>query len=69
MVHWPNGFVKNSVFTELFLSNITIYGKHDTEWQTSIQGMSLSDFVDYLRKREGSFKNVFVAWYEGLSEP
>ncbi len=27
------------------------YGKNDTERQTSIQGMSLSDFGDYLRKR------------------
>ncbi len=30
------------------------YGKNDIEWQTSIEGMSLSDFWDYLRKREGS---------------
>ncbi len=33
------------------------YGKNDIEWQTSIQGMSLSDFWAYLRKREGSFNN------------
>ncbi len=31
------------------------YGKNDIEWQTSIEGMSLSDLGDYLRKREGSF--------------
>ncbi len=44
-------------FTELFLSNIMKYGKNYIEWQTSIHGMSLSDFWDdYLRKREGSFK-------------
>ncbi len=34
------------------------YGKNDIEWQTSIQGMSLSNFGDYLRKREGSFKEI-----------
>ncbi len=32
------------------------YGKNDLEWQTSIQGMSFSDFWDYLNKREWSFK-------------
>ncbi len=37
--------------TELFLSNSMNYGKSDIEWQTSIQGMSLSDLRDYLRKR------------------
>ncbi len=31
------------------------YGKYDIEWKTSLQGMSLSDIWDYLRKREGSF--------------
>ncbi len=31
------------------------FDKNYIEWQTSIQGMSLSDFWDYLRKREGSF--------------
>ncbi len=31
-------------FTELFLFNIMKYGKNTIEWQTSIQGMSLSDF-------------------------
>ncbi len=43
-------------FTELFLSNIMKYGKNYVEWKTSIQGMSLSDFWDYLSKKEGSFK-------------
>ncbi len=33
------------------------YGENDIEWQTIIQGMSLSDFWDYLRKGEGSFNN------------
>ncbi len=37
-------------------------GKNDTECQTSIQGMSLSDFCDYLRNREGSFK-IFCECY------
>ncbi len=32
------------------------YGKNGIEWQTSIQGKSLSDSWDYLRKREGIFK-------------
>ncbi len=31
------------------------YGKSDTEWQTSIQDMILSELLDYLRKREESF--------------
>ncbi len=31
-------------FSEWLLSNIMKYGKNDIEWQTSIQGMSLSDF-------------------------
>ncbi len=43
-------------FTELFLSNIMEYGKNYIEWQTSIQGMSLSDFWNYLKKWEWSFK-------------
>ncbi len=34
------------------------YGKNDIEWQTSIQGMSLSDFGGYFRKREGSFNLI-----------
>ncbi len=38
------------------------YGKNYIEWQTSIQGMNLSDFRDYLRKREGSFKHP-TGWY------
>ncbi len=36
------------------------YGKNDIEWQTSTQGFI--DFMDYLRKREGSFKTS----YQGL---
>ncbi len=39
-------------FTKLFLSNIMKYGKNDAEWQTSIQGMSLSDFVLLLFKEK-----------------
>ncbi len=31
------------------------YGENYIEWQTSKQGMSLRDFGDYLRKKEGSF--------------
>ncbi len=42
-------------FTGLFLSNTMKYGENDIEWQTIIQGMSLNDFGDYLRKTEGSF--------------
>ncbi len=30
------------------------------EWQTSIQGMSLSDFWDYVKKREESLELPFV---------
>ncbi len=50
-------------FTELFLSNIIImkYSKNDIEWQTSIQGMILSDFGDYLRKSEENF-NIWHTW-------
>ncbi len=43
-------------FTKLFLSNIVKYGKNDIEWQTSIQGMRLSDLGDSLRKRKGIVK-------------
>ncbi len=32
------------------------YGKNDIEWQTSIQNMSLSDFSDNFRKKEGNLK-------------
>ncbi len=52
-------------FTELFLSNFMKYDKHYIEWQTSIQGRSLSDFWEYLRKREGSFKNTTL-WEENF---
>ncbi len=45
-------------FRELFLSNIMKYGKNDIEWQTNIQGMSLSDFRNYVRKRKGSFNKI-----------
>ncbi len=48
--------LRSERFTELFLYNIMKYGKNDIEWQASIQGMSLSDLGDYLRKRERSFK-------------
>ncbi len=41
------------------------YGKNDIEWQTSIQGMSLSDLKDYLQKRTGSFKHQVE--YVGLA--
>ncbi len=34
------------------------YGKNDIEWQTSIQGMSLNDCCNYLRKRDGRFNCV-----------
>ncbi len=34
------------------------YDKNNTELQTSIQAMSLSDLGDYLRKREGSFNVI-----------
>ncbi len=43
------------------------YGKHDIEWQTNIQGMSLSDFCDYLRKREGIFNQWYL--YQTLYHP
>ncbi len=32
------------------------YGENYIEWRTSIQ--SMSDFGDYLRKREGCFKGI-----------
>ncbi len=54
-------------FTELFLSNIMKHDKNDIEWQTSIQGMSLSDFWDYLRKREGRFKEMFNSLHHNMS--
>ncbi len=47
-------------FTELFLSNIMKYGKNDIKGQTSIQGISISDILDYLRKEEGSFNLFFI---------
>ncbi len=43
----------------LTVSNIMKYGKNYIEWQTSIQGTSLSDFWDYLMKRQGSVKFEF----------
>ncbi len=54
------------IFTELFLSNIMKYEKNNIEWQISIQGMNLSDFGDYLRKREGTFKRYIYTCYTKL---
>ncbi len=36
------------------------YGKNDIKGQTSIQGISISDILDYLRKGEGSFNLFFI---------
>ncbi len=48
-----------------------IWYKNYIEWHTSIQGMSLSDLRDYLRKREGSFKLTMLtgqgtSWFQKL---
>ncbi len=44
-------------FTELLLSKNIKYGKQYIEWQTNKQGMRLSNVLDYLKKREGNFKD------------
>ncbi len=44
-----------------------IYGKNDIEWQTSIQGMSLSEFGDYLRKREGIINSSWVPLFPAIN--
>ncbi len=36
------------------------YGKIYIEWQTSIEGVNLSDLGDSVRKREGSFNIQIV---------
>ncbi len=46
-------------FTEIFLSNIIKYDTNDIEGQSSIQGMSLGDLGDYLRKRKGNFNTYY----------
>ncbi len=59
-------------FTELFLSNIMKYGKNDIEWQTSIWGMNLGDFGDYLRKGKEALIHdylcLFIMYFGWLAD-
>ncbi len=44
--------IEQEGFTELFLFSIIKYGKNDKELQTSIQGMSLSDFWGLYKEKK-----------------
>ncbi len=45
------------------------YATNDIECQTRIQGMSLSEFCDYLRKREGSCNSSIRPFYFVCNNP